>query len=423
MLIATQTHAWVTKGGTDPLLSAEENCADLVEPPTETEMNYAITGNVAHLFTVVKAVRSFKNLLSRKRGQFMEGIFGRESRMTAPPHSVHGPSKSADPEDRKAVESDLATEGIHRHIHEGDILKIPAMDRLNVTDDAPSEDVDQDGRKVGESVAHFKQRMETEKHPPFPDPSHVESPEPEPLHARSRTFPVDEHAKGHARDPLKEKLFLHIGAGADIAEEHDPTDCPVVSESPGGVDDDIYELAYQEEIKRILAEKEEAGLHLTRHVEHIERLRRHPNILASSLNHAIDFAGSTARRLDARARSGGLAALVRDARDRARATVAEAERSETSQTTLLDPESPNAIAASRTKGDELTADEAQSGADGTSPRPGSRQASRSPKPETVRLRDYARSSASSALKGLSKRIEDTASRLDTRGNLQPYPET
>jgi calcium/calmodulin-dependent protein kinase kinase 2 len=43
----------VTKRGTDQLLSEEENTSDLVEPPTEAEMNAAITGNMRNLLTVV----------------------------------------------------------------------------------------------------------------------------------------------------------------------------------------------------------------------------------------------------------------------------------------------------------------------------------------------------------------------------------
>lgn len=46
-------HPWVTKGGLDPLLSEEENTAELVSPPTEEEMNSAITRNMGHLITVV----------------------------------------------------------------------------------------------------------------------------------------------------------------------------------------------------------------------------------------------------------------------------------------------------------------------------------------------------------------------------------
>jgi hypothetical protein len=43
----------VTKGGTDPLLSKEDNITALIEPPTEEELDNAITGNMGHLMVVV----------------------------------------------------------------------------------------------------------------------------------------------------------------------------------------------------------------------------------------------------------------------------------------------------------------------------------------------------------------------------------
>lgn len=51
--LSMQTHPWVTVNGTNPLLSEEENTAQLIEPPTEEEMNMAITGNFGRLMTVV----------------------------------------------------------------------------------------------------------------------------------------------------------------------------------------------------------------------------------------------------------------------------------------------------------------------------------------------------------------------------------
>ena len=44
----------MTKNGEDPLLSIQENCADLVDMPTEEEMNHAITGNMKQLLVVVR---------------------------------------------------------------------------------------------------------------------------------------------------------------------------------------------------------------------------------------------------------------------------------------------------------------------------------------------------------------------------------
>jgi [calcium/calmodulin-dependent protein kinase] kinase len=47
-------HPWVTKGGTDRLLSSEENTADLVELPTDAELKGAITSNIKHAIVVVR---------------------------------------------------------------------------------------------------------------------------------------------------------------------------------------------------------------------------------------------------------------------------------------------------------------------------------------------------------------------------------
>jgi [calcium/calmodulin-dependent protein kinase] kinase len=52
----------VTKRGTDPLLSEEENTAELVEPPTEEEVKRAITGNLSNLLVVVSLL--VRNLLA-----------------------------------------------------------------------------------------------------------------------------------------------------------------------------------------------------------------------------------------------------------------------------------------------------------------------------------------------------------------------
>ncbi len=48
-----QNHPWVTNDGSDPLLPEEENTSDLVEPPTESEINRAITSTMNNLLTVV----------------------------------------------------------------------------------------------------------------------------------------------------------------------------------------------------------------------------------------------------------------------------------------------------------------------------------------------------------------------------------
>ncbi len=43
----------MTKNGMDPLLSKDDNTAEIVGPPTEEEMNSAITNNFVHVLAVV----------------------------------------------------------------------------------------------------------------------------------------------------------------------------------------------------------------------------------------------------------------------------------------------------------------------------------------------------------------------------------
>lgn len=53
---ALREHSWVTKNGTDPLLSEAENTAELVDPPTEAEVQAAITSDMRSILTVVRLV-------------------------------------------------------------------------------------------------------------------------------------------------------------------------------------------------------------------------------------------------------------------------------------------------------------------------------------------------------------------------------
>jgi [calcium/calmodulin-dependent protein kinase] kinase len=73
--------------------------------------------------------------------------------------------------------------------------------------------------------------------------------------------------RGHAHDPLEdEPLWLGIGTGeSDLLS---PPEDEIVAESPGAVDFNIYEKAYQQEVERIRkAQGEGALVYLTRRVE------------------------------------------------------------------------------------------------------------------------------------------------------------
>ncbi|KAF7547390.1 hypothetical protein G7Z17_g7782 [Cylindrodendrum hubeiense] len=64
-----RNHTWVTCNGTDPLLCAEENCVNMIDPPNELEVSRALTRKFNHLLCVMKAIRKFKAILDRTRSE------------------------------------------------------------------------------------------------------------------------------------------------------------------------------------------------------------------------------------------------------------------------------------------------------------------------------------------------------------------
>ncbi|OCK82711.1 Pkinase-domain-containing protein [Lepidopterella palustris CBS 459.81] len=308
-------HPWVTKRGTDPLLPTSENIAIIVEPPTEEEVNAAITGNMGHLITVVRAVKRFKQLLFKRRPELMEGILGSASRIVQPPLSMRSSSdfrksKSQDTDNRRPIEGALTAEGIHRDIEISDNGKrLP--DQMNEMGYSSLQKSEVDNPATG-TIGNVKDRVRRglEKYTKITaavlDPNPGQAPEAkvddENLSARptllehkssssttaSPTPPRDPTAlgKGQAHDPLEDTLFLRIGTGPSPTSTNSDTDnanltpdsIPIVSESPSAVDIDVYETAYQEEITKILKKKEEEGgrrptLYLTRRVEGVKSIR------------------------------------------------------------------------------------------------------------------------------------------------------
>lgn len=156
----------------------------------------------------MKAVKRFKQLLVRKRPELMEGIFGRASRFVQPPLSMNPMhrTKSDNTANRIHTEQALTVEGVHR-----DIPITDDLERLPKGVDAEKElsqlrDFDQHASHPGE------QKMERVK-----------------------------SGKGHAHDPLEDTLLLGIGAGGD-GMPLDGGEFSAVSESPGAVEGNIYEM-------------------------------------------------------------------------------------------------------------------------------------------------------------------------------------
>lgn len=293
-----RAHPWVTKGGRDPLLSEEENTAELVEPPTEAEMNAAITSNMRNVMTVIKAVGRFKALLNKKRPPIMHSILGDQDdpRFSLPPgripaNNIAPPglphkSHSVNLDDRDHREGALVAEGLHRDFEIAEAAKMPVVAQKNgPTLDIPTRS-HHSKSEPPKPAFDLSSDSEDDDLPQVPTEDH---PSPVEIRMLPKFRSIRRHArtedgkKGQARDPLQEHLFLKIGPStfSGMPSEHNEDssfapddDVYMVSESPGAADVDIYETAYRDEIERILArakeQEKEPQVYLTRRVD--ERL-------------------------------------------------------------------------------------------------------------------------------------------------------
>ncbi|KAK6611147.1 CAMKK/META protein kinase [Botrytis cinerea] len=235
-------HAWVTNNGTDPLLPKEENIANLVEPPSEIEVNHAITAKMRGLLAVMKAVKKFK-----ERYPCSAPSMGMAEQKESALHR----SKSSDLEDRRLVEAALAAEGVH---HDG---TYPSADgprtMASRMDSSTTIVVDEEpiGKVQSHSTAKINSHNSIEKRPEFREQQSGD--------------------KGHAHDPLDEQP-LYLGIGAGVGQDDDSLNEPVqelIAESPTAADFNIYDTAYQQEVDRIRAVQGHAAtVYLTRRVDH-----------------------------------------------------------------------------------------------------------------------------------------------------------
>ncbi|CZR59155.1 related to calcium/calmodulin dependent protein kinase C [Phialocephala subalpina] len=285
-----RVHPWVTKNGTDPLLSAEENIADLVEPPSEIEVNHAITAKLRNLIVMVrdaistsesfvdrintntskmKAVQKFKNKLDVKRPAALSGVLGQGIRtLTSTSLDGHAVpvlqrSKSADLEERKPVETALAAEGVHHDLSAPDANQLrPMSNRVDT-----STTIIQSEQSESSSSTPKKQSTDdvTSPTPPIPIVHRQES----------------GGEKGHAHDPLDgQPLFLGIGTGLVDGDSLSPPSPDIVAESPTAADFNIYDTAYQEEVERIrAAQGRQATVYLTRRVDEKKEYKADENML------------------------------------------------------------------------------------------------------------------------------------------------
>jgi hypothetical protein len=214
--------------------------------------------------------------------------------MPSSPHLEHK-SHSLEIFDRRPMEGALATEGVHREIDlsrqgAGQLTskRRPIDNVIDPIREDPAEHGAKDPKantfltpptlstEHGDDSADALSRRSTALDTPTGDPEKF--PPFKRTHARTAD---DTGHRGHAHDPLEDQLYLFIGpstfAGpAGNADRRpsfvpDEDDVPIVSESPGAADIDIYETAYRDEIERIRArartEDSEPAVYLTRRVD------------------------------------------------------------------------------------------------------------------------------------------------------------
>ncbi|KAL9128675.1 MAG: hypothetical protein Q9217_002703 [Psora testacea] len=266
-------HPWVTKGGKDPLLSAEENTANLIEPPTQEERDQAITGNLSNILFLMKAVKRFKNAIAHRRPAGFSTILGKDTRIVQPPLSISRADKpplfhktrSVDTHDRRPIEKALVTEGVHRDVDLSN-YSVRVEDREDT------------------AIAYSSQTRSSTNKPETNKSEGVGSTSPTStkrnLGADPKTHrppqPTSHQGKGQAHDPLSDQLYLNLGPGGSSR----PPTPPAVSESPPAAETDIYEIAYREEVERIRATQgRSATLFLTRRVEKMEDYLKDQSII------------------------------------------------------------------------------------------------------------------------------------------------
>lgn len=227
----------------------------------------------------MKAVKRFKKAIQHKRPSVMEDILGKDSRMVQPPLSMFTPSKpplyhktrSDDGSNRRPVEQALAIEGVHRDIDVESYNKsVPERQDTGIIY-SPEQGVKrsstQQSDEQGSPISSSGKRN-----------LHANPQDHKPHHAATEPVPIDfdHHGKGQARDPLSEHRYLGLGPGGSSR----PPSPAAVSESPPAAEPNIYETAYDQEIRRLRSlPGRSTTLFLTRRVSHKEEYRQDEDLI------------------------------------------------------------------------------------------------------------------------------------------------
>ncbi|KAK8124897.1 uncharacterized protein PG998_000656 [Apiospora kogelbergensis] len=225
-------HPWVTLSGTDPLLSEVENCSDMVDMPNELEVNHAFTPKMSNMLTVMIAINKFKGLLSRSH----PGTPG--SRTPRTPRTLQIPNAPSEQPARPVVTWNPTFQ-----------YEEPRSKQPERTEQSTPPPGRPRHKSVAEEAADIVEARKAWK------ASNV--------HPSSRTAtkggtdtPPGE--KGHAHTPTDHSpRLLGIGLGGRDEFNHAETPADIVSDSPTGIDFNLYDRAFEAEIERIRSENKD----------------------------------------------------------------------------------------------------------------------------------------------------------------------
>ena len=211
----------------------------------------------------MKAVQKFRALIDQKRPTILSTALGKGIRTLHPSENMDGQSepalrksRSSDLDERRRVETALASEGVHHDIlpqdnnlHRGMGSR---MDSSVTMVDAP-----------GDSPEHHQDYI-------------ISAGE---LSGHPEVHRQESGEKGHAHDPLNEvPLFLGIGTGGNNSLDAPLKD--IVAESPTAAEFSIYDTAYQQEVDRIrAAQGKSATVYLTRRVDSKKEYKEDENMV------------------------------------------------------------------------------------------------------------------------------------------------
>ncbi|KAK7952638.1 uncharacterized protein PG986_008366 [Apiospora aurea] len=238
-------HPWVTLNGSDPLLSEVENCSDMIELPNDLEVNHAFTPKMSNMLTVMMAINKFKGLLARSRPSTPG------SRTPRTPRTLQIPS---------------APVNYHPNYQPGN--PVVAWNDSYI----PKEPEHKEPEKK-ETEQKQPEPREQSTPPPTGRPRHKSVAEEAADIVEARKAWMASQAggggggsdtppgeKGHAHEPTDHSpRLLGIGLGGRDEFNHAETPADIVSDSPTGIDFNLYDRAFEAEIERIRAENRHRG--------------------------------------------------------------------------------------------------------------------------------------------------------------------